>query len=255
MTARTLIAFARPTFVVLCLAGPALAAPQVGGVVFQNIPPPPSGITNTGGPGNTQVLGTSWDDTLSDKAPDDHDTFHDAPGGSDGEVDLIDSTDGDPDDTVFAGPEDIIKGDGGDQVIILPPGGHTPLWSGTYSEYLRIKGMLRWVRDVLQSLLASTSSGAQFDWQQAFFHASADLSMVTPGYVGSEAIAFPAIFDIGPYVIGTVPDSPFDCLNWMGYGDEDPLAATANLTYTAEEFAAARQAVQDLLEYLINNTP
>ncbi len=233
-------------------SGNAWALQGPGSIVFQRVNPPNFGINNGGAPGNTQVMGSAEDDNLWDKFPADTDVFYDAPGGSDGVRDSIDSKDGDSNDSIWAGPEDSIQGDSYDTVFILPKGGNDPLWSGSFYHYERARALVRWGRDVLQGLLEMQSGPAGPDfWIDALDTVSLELEGVdaVPGPDG--AILFSDHFAIGPYeIVPALPPSPLDCLSWLPYGDEDPVAATADLSFTPSEYCDAVEEVKALLAYL-----
>ena len=242
----------------LTLAGGAGAQNQNGsllGVIkTRNIEPPPFwGQTITGGPGNSQVTGTPQSDNMSDPSTMDADVFRDGPGaGSDGARDLVDATDGDGLDTIFVGPEDTVVADPGDHIIIYPAGVANPLWAGTYARYVQIKALVRWIRDLLQGLQATSPNAGEPDfWTNAITFASAELSNLSPNFEGGGTISLPNIVALGPYESGDVPASPLDCLEWMAYGEVDPLTATAALDFTAEDFASAVDGAQALLDYLL----
>lgn len=223
-------------------------------VPFRSRPIPPpfgNGIASMGGYGNTQIMGSADSDTLEDPYPADIDVFHDGPGGADGKWDEVNATDGDGLDILWVGGEDFVLADPGDTVHILPEGGGTPLWSGPYSEYQRLKALARWIRDRLQALFAeSPMAGEPEFWPNAFLFVSAELAATSPDFVGEESLAFSDVFAVGPYVVGDVPESPHDCLNWLPYVD-DPLLATAAIDYTAAQYASAVAGAQTLLGHLI----
>ena len=245
------------TLSLLAIASLALAqaAPaQWGQIRTRDVIPPSFGNLNSGTPGPTQLMGSEGSDTLMDPYKNDVDVFHDGPGGSDGAPDSIDADDGDGLDTVYAGPEDSIQADAGDTVIILPPGGGDPLWSGTFAQYKRLKALVRWVRDQLQALFATSPSNEEPDfWLNAGLYVSAQLSNEAPSFAPGETISFQSAFDLGPYEEGDVPESPLDCLNWMNYYDDDPLTETALIDFDAAEYEHAEAGAQALLGYLIEH--
>ena len=229
------------------------ASAQWGPIKTRDVIPPSFGNLNSGTPGPTQLMGSEGSDTLMDPYPNDVDVLHDGPGGSDGAVDHLESKDWDDQDTIYAGPEDVITADSGDTIIILPPGGGDPLWTGTYAQYKRMKALVRWIRDQLQALYATSPSNEEPDfWLNASLYVSAQLSNAAPSFVEGQSISFQSAFDIGPYEAGDVPESPLDCLNWINYYDDDPLAETASIDFDAAEYEHAEAGAQALLFYLIS---
>ena len=225
------------------------AAAQSYVIKTRNIEGPPS-YNISGGPGNTELIGTLAPDRMTDIAPNDGDWFYDGPLGTDGQPDHIDARDGDGFDKIWCGPEDTVVGDPGDQITISAHNGG-PLWTGTYEEYKRLKGIVRWLRDRLQALFATSPTNGEPDfWLNAFTYVSAELSAVTPSFAPGESKGFGELFAIGPYEAGDVPESPQDCLNWMVYLD-DPISETAALDYTEDQFGDSVDAALALLDFLI----
>jgi hypothetical protein len=222
------------------------------------LPPPPPPIM--GGPGDDVLIGTSGRDEIYDDYPGDTDTLRDAPPGTtDGRRDRLDARDGDGNDHLFGGPEDEFLGDPGDHVCILTDGEGGPgvLWCGTYREYARIRGLLRWAQDGLQALLQMLDGGPPPDgfWQDAIGLAIEDVLLLAPDF-GDGAIPFADACDLGPYVFGPLDETQPPVTRWCPFaGLEDPCVATQDLTWTADEFAEARTVVVALLQHALAPVP
>ncbi|MCP3920039.1 MAG: hypothetical protein GY711_31300 [bacterium] len=235
------------TLLFLALAMAGVGHAQVRVKKRRILPPMPN--QHIGGGGNDILMGTTGagGDFVGDRAgPGDIDRLYDGPGSGDGEQDFMDSKDGDNLDEIWCGPEDSITADAGDKIFIVVK--KKISWSGTYAQYLKRKGAMRWVRDRLQDRLADLEH-PEDPWCDVVAFVSSELAAVPIPEPG-EVVLFTDVFQIGPYAFCPLPDSPGDCLDWMPYAEDvDPVDATADLAFTSEELALVLADTQVLLDY------
>ena len=241
-----------PLAALVALAGAPLA--QGGNIPLAPIPMPIPGFNLiTGGPGNTVLVGTDKADEMRDPSKGDADILVDGGiGGPDGVQDILVTFDGDDSDFMIGGPEDLFSGDPGDQVLVILSRSPDVTWRGRFDVYERGRAIFRWVQDEVQKRL---QDDAGTTWSDVIADVQVALAAIEPG--DGAVISFPNLFPLGPYEIGPVPLAPDDFLNWYRFDENDPVAATAQLTMSHEEFHAARAEIQLQLDYVesIGNVP
>ena len=233
----------------LCLSG---ASAAQGGVVILPRIPLPFANNIYGGAGNTTLVGTTGRDELLDDAPNDTDILVDGGiGGPDGVFDWLETKDGDDNDFMIGGPEDLYFGDPGDKVRVIVSRNPDIVWRGRFDAWERGQAIFRWAKDRIQKAL---DKDGYTTWTDVFLDVQQELAAIDPG--DAAVVSFASLFSLGPYVEGTLPASPGNCLLWYPF-EGDPIASTSQMTMTNAQFQAARNDVQMLLSYLstIGNYP
>jgi hypothetical protein len=210
--------------------------------------------TFVGGTGNSVVQGSTGPDDISDPSPGDSDQLIDGPFGggiNDGEPDRLDSRDGDNNDSMSGGPEDAFVGDPGDFVKISIDG--TLLWQGPYSEYIRIRRMYLWLRDLVTArpLPYPTWSTRKTYWLNTLTDWTSSLAGLEP--LGE----WTDLAELCPLGSGDDdtdqefdPWSPAGCMEWMPMHPGDN--SDPELLVSADELAILVGEVQPFIDFALD---
>lgn len=203
----------------------------------------------TGGAGNTNLPGTMGPDVINDPPGNDSDTMDDDGGfGGDGQTDYLDSTDGDNNDSMSGGPEDHFRGDPGDWVRI-EDGNGDPLWQGPFSEYQKIKRMIRWVKNMLNPSLRKPPHDMP-TWFDQWMDSLASVRTQLGSVAVNEVIDLDDYFPVSDEEFTPCDNcwAPDEFWSWMPYSSDE---SGTSFVLTADEFFVLREDVDALLVHLI----
>ncbi|MFO1011590.1 MAG: hypothetical protein U1F29_16135 [Planctomycetota bacterium] len=199
-----------------------------------------------GGPGDSVVTGSAGSQVIVDVHPNDADFLYDSQPASDGARDVLNATDGDADDVLVGGPEDVFNGDDEDMVIIYARGGKRVLWVGTVKEHRTMRRLIKWTQDsIKRALLAAGNPPPSPDqWLAALETVSIELD---DSACGGPTPDMNTCYVLGPYVEGALPASPADYLQWCGPSLEDGAECEGSWIVEEDELLFAIDSVQALL--------
>jgi hypothetical protein len=206
--------------------------------------------------GGQSWFGSSGDDTYRDniggaQGVPDVDIQHDGPMShtgnpwdncADGASDILETSDGDNNDTMIGGREDFFIGDNGDTVVIVEPdpenGGVREVWRGTWSTYVTVQGLLRRGKDIVDFLSHNFAwSGDPFQARDFLVVAAHDLVTTAPK---SGPVVLSQAYPFGPYIDGTPAPFANDFLEWLPYENASTILPTIeNIVLTQDEFQEA----------------